>query len=631
MCGIAGIINFIEPKSNVDSLTSMVQSMKNRGPDDEGYLLHSEIPVSYFGDDSLSKNHAHIHTATQCKFKVGYGFRQLKIIDLSNKSHQPMTDSTKRYWIIFNGEIYNYKEIRSELEKNGHHFLSNSDTEVVLKSYIQWGEKALKKFNGMFAFSVLDTIKNEVFIARDRIGIKPLYFYTNNQYFVFASTIKSIIQSKLYTPQVNWEGLWQNFRFSISQRPNTSYKDIYALEPAHYLKINLNDNSIQNIKYWEIPVNTQDKSISEKQALELIEDSLKKAVNYRLISDVEVGTFMSGGIDSTLVSVLASKTNPQIKALTLGFKEHKEFDEIQQASDTASLQNLNHKIHYINSADVIKSIEQSTIAYEEPYFHLSANFELAKMASNNKLKVVLSGLGGDELFGGYDVYNKLSLWNHAKKFKNIIKLLPNLHKKIEKGKQLALYNSLGEFYSHYYTNYSDDQLGKLFNKKYKTAHLIESCYAKGVTFTDNFEAMSFFNLKSYIGNHQMRATDSSTMAFSVEGRFPLLDHHFIETAFKIPTKFKLHNGLQKYALKEVAKKHIAPSCLKMNKKGLMLPLNYWISNDLKEFVYDTIYTLKRRQLFNNTYIERIAKSNDHTKIWQLVSTELWLQNFIDLK
>jgi len=253
------------------------------------------------------------------------------------------------------------------------------------------------------------------------------------------------------------------------------------------------------------------------------------------------------------------------------------------------------------------------------------------MASHNDLKVVLSGLGGDELFGGYDVYNKLSLWNTIKKYEKIVGLLPGLHKKIKKGKQIARYHTLGEFYSHYYTNYTDNQLGKLFNTTFETTHLIESQYAKGVTFSDNFEAMSFFNLKSYIGNHQMRATDSSTMAFSVEGRFPLLDHNFIELAFKIPTKFKLKNAVQKYALKEVAKKYIAPSCLKMNKKGLTLPLNHWISTNLKEFVYDTIQTLKRRQIFNNTYIETIVKSNDSTKIWQLVSTELWLQNFIDPK
>ncbi len=631
MCGIAGILNFNEPRSSAESLVSMVRSMTNRGPDDEGYSIHSGTSVLYAGDNSIDKTQPHIQTARTKKFNVGFGFRQLKIIDLSNKSHQPMCDSTKRYWIIFNGEIYNFNEIRIELENKGHRFYSNSDTEVVLKSYIEWREKALERFNGMFAFSILDTLTNDVFIARDRIGIKPLYFYNGQQHFIFGSTIQSIIQSKLYTPEVNWQGLWQNFRFSISQRPNTSFQDIYALEPAHYLKINLDNHSIQHIKYWEIPTNIQDQSLSEKQVFELIENGLKKAVNYRLISDVEVGTFMSGGIDSSLVSVLASKTNPQIKALTLGFKEYKELDETSQASDTAHLQHLNHKIRHVNATDVIKDIEKATIAYEEPYFHLSANFELAKMASDNNLKVVLSGLGGDELFGGYDVYKKLSLWNAVKKNKKIVSLLPNLHEKIEKGKQLAQYNSLGEFYSHYYTNYTDEQLCQLFNEHHETTHLIESQYAKDITFTDNFEAMSFFNLKSYIGNHQMRATDSSTMAFSLEGRFPLLDHNFIETAFKIPTKFKIYHGVQKYALKTVAQKYIAPSAINMSKKGLTLPLSNWISTNLKEFVHDTIHTLKGRHLFNNAYIETVVKSNDSHQIWQLVSTELWMQNFIDLK
>ncbi len=630
MCGIAGIINLKNTTQQVRSLIDMTNNLYSRGPDNEGYLLFNDNANPYFGNDSIVKNTTDILSAINENFQVAFGFRQLKIIDLSNKSHQPMTDISKKYWIVFNGEIFNYKEIKKTLLSLGYQFVSNSDTEVVLNAYIEWGEKAVEFFNGMFAFSIFDSLKNEIFMARDRMGIKPFYYYKTQNQFVFASTIQSIIKSKIYKPEINWEGLWQNFRFSIAQRPNTSFKDIYALEAAHFLKINLNNSTFEKRKYWEIPTNTQDLSLTKKQSIELVEESLIKAVNYRLVSDVDVGTFMSGGIDSTLVSVLASKSKPNIKAMTLGFQEYKDFDEVQQAKDTAELHHLNHIIHYATSKDVLKNIKETSLAYEEPYHHLSANFVLANMASSNHLKVVLSGLGGDELFGGYDVFNKISLWENLRTKQNTLKFLPAIHQKIKKAKQIASYQTNGSYYSHYYTNFLDTEIQELFlNQSFTTENLLKETYNHSQKFTDTFDAMSFYSLKSYIGNHQMRAVDHSTMAFSVEGRFPLLDHNFIETAFKIPTKFKIYQGVQKYILKEIAKKHIAKSCIEMSKKGLSLPLKHWINTYLKDYVNDHLELLKNRNLFDKKTINRIQFSGNEIKIWQLVSTELWLQNFFD--
>lgn len=630
MCGISGIINKKCPRQLSSSLKLMTESMANRGPDDEGYMLYMENPIPFFGNDTISKNYKHIDTTSKFPFKLGFGFRQLKIIDLSYKNHQPMSDLSQNYWIILNGEIYNYKEIKSELISLGYIFFSNSDTEVALNAYKEWNTKALNKFNGMFALSIFDKVKNEVFIARDRLGIKPLYLYENNEQFIFASTIKAIIDSKLYKPEINWEGLSQNFRFSIAQRPNTSFKDITALEPAHYLKIDLNKNKREKKQYWEIPVNNQDLSLTEKQSINLINESLFKAIKYRLNADVEVGTFMSGGIDSTTLSVIASKINPNIKVLTLGFKEFNKLDETREAKDTAVLNNLNHIIAHTNPNEIIDNIVNITTAYEEPYHHLSANFVLANMAKKNNLKVVLNGLGGDELFGGYDVFYKLQFWNILKRSKKIINLFPNIHPKIKKAKTISSYTNLGELYSHYFTNYNDNEIEKLFNSKnFTTKNTISNLYnINHLNFTDNFEGISFYNLKSYISNHQARAVDHSTMTFSIEGRFPLLDHNFIETAFKIPTKYKLKNNTQKYILKQLAKKYIAPSCFSMKKTGLGLPLEYWIKNEFKGLIHDSIITLKNRNIFNNNQIDLILKSNNERKIWQLVSTELWINEFI---
>lgn len=630
MCGIAGIINLKKNTPLSQELIKMVQSIANRGPDDEGYMLFDTDAISYYGDDTIAKKNNHINTSLNKKSKVGFGFRQLKIIDLSNNSHQPMCDVQQKYWIVFNGEIYNFKEIKQELISLGHPFFSNSDTEVVLNAYKQWNNKCLEKFNGMFAFSIFDINKNEVFIARDRIGIKPLYYHQNGEQFIFASTQKAIIDSKLYTPKINWEGLWQNFRFSIAQRPHTCFENIVALEPAHYLKIDLNTNSIFKSQYWEIPIGTQDFSISEKKAVQMVEESLFNAVNYRLNADVEVGTFMSGGVDSTTIAVMASKTYPSIKSLTLGFKNFEQYNEVNQARDTAQLHNLNHIVNYTHPNNIIKNLERIASLYEEPYHHLSANFILAKMAANNSLKVVLSGLGGDELFGGYDVYNKLSLWQSLKKNKKILSRFPKIHPKINKAIEISHYNSLGEFYSHYYTTFKDNEIEKLFKfDTFTTQNIISNLYNHNdLNFTDNFEALSYFNLKSYIGNHQMRTIDQFSMHFSVEARLPLLDHTFIETAYKIPTKYKLKNSTQKYILKQVAKKYIAPSCLSMSKKGLRLPLEHWISSELRNFVNDTIIKLKNRNIFNNSEIENVLKSKNELKIWQLVSTELWIEKFM---
>lgn len=630
MCGIAGIINLNQKVKNSTSLLKMTNSLKHRGPDDEGFMLYSEKPTLFFGDDSRVKSINHIKTSNNYPFKVGFGFRQLKIIDLSEKSHQPLTDVSEKFWIIFNGELYNYKEIKHELEGLGHKFLSNSDTEVVLNSYKEWGEKALEKFNGMFAFAILDTIENIVFIARDRIGIKPLYFYKDDTHFVFGSSVQSIIKSEIYQPEINWEGLWQNFRFTTAQRPNTVFQDILALEPAHHLTINLNNNSINKERYWKIPTQTQDFSLTEKQSKNLVEENLYKAINYRLNADVEVGSFMSGGIDSSLISVIAAKSNPNIKILTLGFQNLKDFDEVEYAKETANLHQLNHIIEQANAKDAFKDLQRSVIAYEEPYHTIAANFTLSKMAAKNKTTVVLSGLGGDELFGGYDVYNKIPLWEKLRKNEKLIHVLPGIHPKIKKGKKIANCKTLGEYYSHYHTSYHDSEIENLFlNKRFDTTATLENLYASNTKFTDTFEAMSFYNLTSYIGNHQMRALDATTMAFSIEGRFPLLDHNFIETSFKIPTKYKINNNTQKYLLKEIAKKYLSKKVMQMPKKGLSSPLKKWIETDLKEFVFDTLEQLKNRNIFNNTTIKNILKSKNETKIWQLVSTEIWLQNFID--
>lgn len=639
MCGIAGIIEFKHEEYHVSALKNMTESMKNRGPDDEGFLLSNNSVQTFFGNNSAKNINKvklpyspkdHINTAENIKSKIAFGFKRLSILDLTYNAHQPMCDSEQRFWIIFNGEIYNYKEIRKELVSLKHSFYSNSDTEVVLKAYMQWGEKSLQKFNGMFAFSIFDTTKKEVFLARDRMGIKPLYFYHDRNRFIFASTIKAIIDSKLYTPEIHWEGLWQNYNFSIAQRPNTCFSNISALEPSKFLKINIESTKITKSQYWDIPTGTQDFSLTEKKAANLLEEALYKSIDYRLQADVEVGTFMSGGIDSTLVSAIASKIQPNIKAFTLGFdKEFSEYSEVTQARDTASLNAIDHIVHYANPNIVIDNIEDIITGYEEPYHHLPANYVISNIVAEHKVKVILNGLGGDELFAGYHFYKKLKWWPALKNLNPLFKLLPgHFNNRLDVAKRLASYQNISQYYAHFNTTFNDTDNRRLFiNKEYNTLNIIENLYEDHHKFTDGIEALSYYNLKSYISNHQTRTIDQFTMNFSIEGRFPLLDHKFIELAFRIPSKYKIKNGVQKHILRQVAKKYIAPSCLEMNKKGFGLPLEYWYKHELKDFIRDKINLLKNRHFFNNNEIDNIIKNDNVRKIWQLVTTEIWLQKF----
>jgi len=639
MCGIAGIIEFNKKSNQVIAIKNMTKSLENRGPDDEGYLLNINTIVSFYGDktdSSVKVNHFpntplnHIDTALNTTSNIAFGFKRLSIIDLSYRAHQPMCDLSKKYWIIFNGEIYNFKEIRSELQSLNYSFYSNSDTEIVLNAYIEWGEKSLQKLNGMFAFSILDTLKEEIFLARDRIGIKPLYYYQNKDRFVFGSTIKSIIDSKLYTPEINWEGLQQNFTFSITQRPSTCFLNVFALKPAYYIKVNTSTGQIIKNQYWQIPTATQDFSLTKKKSADLLEEGLYKSINYRLNADVKVGTFMSGGIDSTTITSIAKKLNPNINALTLGFhQKYFEYDEVLQAKKIAKMNNIKHIIHYENSNSIIDNMETIVENYEEPYHHLPANYAISKAASLYGFKVVLNGLGGDELFAGYDFYNKLNSWNLLKKLNSINKFIPlNFHPKIDVAKKIISLKKIDQFYSYFYSTFSDFEVQQLFkNPNYNSSNTLRKLYLNNQKFTDDIEALSYYNIKSYISNHQTRTSDQFSMNFSIETRFPFLDHQLIELAFTIPSKFKLKNNSHKFILKEVAKKHISSSCFSMQKKGLGLPLEYWYKNELKEFINDNINALKKRNLFDIKEINTILKTNNVRKTWHLVMTELWLKSF----
>lgn len=629
MCGISGIINFKHKQPIAKALHLMNNAMVSRGPDDEQYVMFSEEKsFNFYGNDSINKVSKHIESVYKNSFNLALGFRHLKIMDVSVENQQPMFDETGNFCIVFNGEVYNYKEIRNQLIGLGYIFITNSDTEVVLKSYIEWQEKALQKFNGMFSFAIYNSSKNKIFCARDRIGIKPFYYAKTNNKFVFASSIKAILASRIINPEINQYGLIENFKYGTTQRPLTPFKEILALKPAHFLTIDCNTHKIFEQQYWQIPVNSQKQHLSFKEAKEKLLFAIKKSINYRLTSNVEVATFLSGGIDSSLITALASKQQKNIKAFTLGFKNFAKYDEVNQAKQTASLYNINHIIYQAKSNDFLNSIKESTLAYEEPYHSLSANYPLAKMVNSNNIKVVLNGLGGDELFGGYGCYKNLNTWKRIHKLSYLSSVIPSINNTTKKIKKYAKFKNINDYYNNFYTYFSNEELQKLFNFSGTIKNSLLQ-YQGNIIFNNEFDALSFFNISSYISNHQTRAIDKTGMAVSVEGRFPFLDHELIETAFTIPSKYKLKNGIQKYILKEIAKTYLPNEVMKMPKKGLEIPLQKWLPNELKDFSFDMLNSLKKRNYFSTKELDVIIKSKNEFKIWQLVSTEIWMQLFID--
>ncbi len=648
MCGIAGIINLGKNASiKAHSVMQMTESLKHRGPDDEGFLAVNQKSATIFSGDDTPQREArfndinyypdkHITTVAGENFYLCFGHRRLSIVDLSYRGHQPMCDHSGLYWITYNGEVYNHAEVKAELGNMGYRFRSNTDTEVILNAYIQWGADCLQKFNGMFAFAIYNTTDQTVFLARDRVGIKPLYYSIQNDHFIFASEIKAIIKSGLYKPEVNFEGLWHNLSFNIAPRPMTCFKNVFALEQAHWMQINLNTGVTSKQRYWDIPTGPQDFSVSENEAAEMLEAAVTKSIKYRLIADVEVGTFMSGGVDSTTVSAIANKLHKGIKAFTLGFdKSISEYNEMEEAKENARINNLNHVIKYVEAKDIIDHIEDAIAIQEEPYSSIHPDYVLSRVVSENKVKVILNGLGPDELMAGYKYYTQFNIWKIMQGLRFVMKLMPHHNQYIDILKELSECRNVSEYYYALFSNFQDSSKRCLFPRQYwyDSKSVLTRLYNKNArSFSDRLQELGYFDFMNFIGNHHVSRSDLNTMRFSIEARFPFLDHNVVELAFKLPARFKINHGVQKYLLRQIARKYISPRSLTMKKRGFGLPVGRWAHHELQSFTMDSLQSLKKRGIFNPVSIARIYESSTDKgfhQLWHLVTVEQWFQEFID--
>jgi asparagine synthase (glutamine-hydrolysing) len=649
MCGIAGIFALDGQEHRVtQALHCMSNKMKKRGPDDEGYLLawfSDRKAIDFRGDDTVLSDesflvpHLHVQNAYSTPCHVALAHRRLSIIDLSPAGHQPMRSDDGRYWIVYNGEIYNFQEVAQELASLGVCFRGHSDTEVILYAYRQWGAVALQKFNGMFALAIWDNREQELFCARDRIGIKPFYYTIQGGLFIFASDIKTIIASGLYHPEVSLEGLYHNLSFGVAPRPLTAFKDVYALEQAHWLRIEATGQMTKQ-RYWQLPVGTQDHSMSEADAVALLEEHLHDAVKRQLIADVPVGTFMSGGIDSTTISAIAAQHHPGIQAFTLAFDpEIVELDELAQAQATAAMYPMQHIIRTVKASDILDHIQELVLCHEEPYYAISPNYLISQLVADHRVKVILNGLGGDELFGGYTYYRWPQRWQLLRRLTLFTGLLSKLGPQWERLHTVASVESADRLHSALFAYQAEQSKQHLFQdpavQDFNSIEYLHQLYVgNGTEFCDAIEALCYMDLISYIGNHHVYRVDQFTMEFSIEGRFPLLDHKLIEAAFHIPSRFKVHGNTQKYVLRRVAEKLIHPSCLQMKKKGFSLPMDRWMRGSLQPLVHKKLTQLMQRDIFAPAEIRRRweafeTHSRSYYSLWHLVMVELWFETFLD--
>ena len=609
MCGFCGYIN----KKEKNSIKKMNDAIIHRGPDDE----------SYYKDDFIAM-----------------GFRRLSIIDLKG-GRQPMTNEDEKMIITYNGEIYNFKEIKEDLLKKGHIFKTNSDTEVILHGYEEYKEKILDKLRGMFAFVIWDKNNQKLFGARDHFGQKPFYYGLFNDTFMYASEIKSLLYHPDFKKEVNKKALKPYLTFQTSVLDETFFKGVYKLRPGHYLTYDFKTNKIETKEYYNI--NFKPKEQDFDKLVEKIDDTITKSIDYHIISDVPVGAYLSGGIDSSYV---VSYLKPN-KTFSVGF-DYKNFNEVPMAKDLSDMLNIQNKNELINSDDFFESIDKVQYYADEPTANLSAVplYFLSKLASKD-VKVVLSGEGADELFGGYTSYDediKLKKYRKLpffirKTLKALVSPLPSFHGKnfLTKGG-----SKIEDYYVGNAFIFDNKEANKILSDKYKsnlTYQEITKPYFDKVAKEDDLTKMQYLDMYFWLPNDILLKADKMSMANSLELRVPILDKEVFALAKTIPTKYKLSHNTTKYVLRKAASKRIPEAWYKRRKKGFPVPIIKWFR---EEKYYNIVKELFEEDFTKEFFDQKLlikmldehytSKKNHCRKLWTVFVYLVWYKTFfIDLK
>ncbi len=624
MCGIAGIFYRQMDLSLPKVVKKMCKAIYHRGPDDNGIYVYENFAV---------------------------GMQRLSIIDLET-GDQPFLSDNGRYIIVYNGELYNYMDIRKELISLGITFKTNSDTEVVLQSYLKWGIKSLDRFNGMFAFCIFDKNKKELFLARDRLGVKPLYYTTmSGKGFAFASEIKALLEIPGIEKDINHIAVNQYLIFEYIPEPLSIYKQINKLPSASYLTFGQN-RDIKINSYWELnPHLPEEKNFN--RAKEKIRYLMNSSVKYRLVSDVPFGLFLSGGIDSSIIAFEMSEIldSKKVNSFSIGFKE-RSYNESSYAKMVADHVNINNLVELLDEDAVLKIIYNIVDLMDEPLADASIipTYLLSKFTRKH-VKVALSGDGGDELFLGYDIHR-------AHKIAQIFKHIPlGLNKIILKSLDcfpVSDVNVSFEFKVKKFlsaTNFPSDIANILWWGAYKPETLSSLLLSKSVSFEEIFnpvirfreklkgldllKQIGFIDIHLYLKDNLLPKVDRASMANSLEVRNPFLDYRLVEYAMRIPSSWKLRGNNGKYILKSIYKDQLPSQILKRPKKGFDIPLTPWLRYHLKPLI-DNYLSKKKIEdtgLFHYSFVKGLIdghlsrKKNYRQLLWPLLVYQMWHEKY----
>ncbi len=632
MCGICGILN-TRSESNIkeEIIRNMCSVLKHRGPDDEGIYLG-------WGKDGR-KN-------------IGLGIRRLAIIDLDT-GHQPIHNEERTVWIVCNGEIYNFRELRKDLEAKGHCFYTHSDAEVIVHLYEEYGAECLQFLRGMFALAVWDDAKKSLLLARDRIGQKPLCYAEIGKELVFASEIKSILRVKQVPRQVNIEAIHNYLTYQYVPSPLTAFKGIFKLPPAHYLLWENGKISIE--QYWSLNAVNKIK-MSEDEYCSRIRDLFEESVKLRLVSDVPLGAFLSGGLDSSIVvGVMSKLMREPVKTFSIGFQEEK-YNELNYARITANHFKTDHH-EYIVKPDALDILSKLIWHYNEPFADSSAlpTYYVSKMTSRD-VTVALNGDGGDENFAGYPRYKAVKLAEYYEKFPQCMRNMANgIARKLPYSpEQKTIFRRFRRFaesmnysperrYIRWISIFDNERKEELYAPSFREAvQGIDSFgyaedYYNNNKYNDFLDGTLFVDIMTYLPGDLLVKVDIAAMANSLEARSPFLDHKFMEFAASIPSNLKLKGLTSKYILKKAFSKLIPASILRRKKMGFGVPISHWFRNELKDYLRDELLSRHclERGYFQTKYLkliidEHISGRYDHGyRLWALLNLELWQQMFID--
>ena len=627
MCGITGRVNFRSgsPVSS-DLIKGMCDLLAHRGPDGEGVYTDRWI---------------------------GLGHRRLAIIDLSPAAAQPMASADGIVWITFNGEIYNFQELRRELSQKGHTFRTQSDTEVILAAYREFGVECLGRFRGMFAFAIWDARERMLFLARDRLGKKPLHYWLDDAGIAFASEPKAFLADPGFQPRVNLEAIWHYLTYQYVPHPWSAFQGVQKLPPAHFLLVR--DGEVSLHRYWKLRYGTK-RHLSEEDACAELLGRLRDAVRLRLISDVPLGAFLSGGIDSSVVvALMAQLTDAPVKTFSIGFEEE-EYNELSYARLVAQRYGTDHH-EFVVRPEAVAILPKLVWHYDEPYADSSAipTYYLAQL-TRRYVTVALNGDAGDENFAGYDRYLANVLASRVEwvprqvrqGLQRLVHAIPARSRSrtwLSRGRRFleAAVEPADRRYLRWVCHFHPSFKAELCTEDFQravgeadSAELLLSAF-RASDGPDLIDATLDVDVNTYLPDDLLVKVDIATMAHGLEGRSPLLDHQVMEYSASLPSHMKLRSRVKKYIFKRAVRDLIPHEIINRPKMGFGVPLDHWFRRDLRDMAYDILLSTRAlgRGYFRPAVVRRLLDEHArglrtwHYQLWNLLMLELWHRTFID--